>query len=47
MQSITEKLNKQEMEFEIRKNNVDKENQKAKELCGSVKTTAGKVNIFI
>ncbi|XP_018317531.1 probable kinetochore protein nuf2 isoform X1 [Mycetomoellerius zeteki] len=47
MQSITEKLNKQEMEFEIRKNNVDKENQKAKELCGSVKTTAGKLSKMI
>ncbi|XP_018397113.1 PREDICTED: probable kinetochore protein nuf2 [Cyphomyrmex costatus] len=47
IQSITEKINKNEIEFEIMKSNVDKENQKAKELCGSVKTTAGKLSKMI
>lgn len=42
-----EKLNKKEMELEVIKIDVEKENQKAKELCGSVKTTAGKVKILI
>jgi len=28
------------------KSEIEKENQKAKELCSSVKTTAGKVNIL-
>lgn len=47
MQLKVEKLNKKELEFEVMKNNVERENQKAKELCGSIKTEAGKVNIFV
>jgi len=42
-----EKNNKKKLEFELMKSEMEKENQKAKESCGSVKTTAGKVNILI
>lgn len=42
-----EQINKKELEVEAIKNDVERENQKAKELYGSVKTAAGKVSILI
>jgi hypothetical protein len=45
MQLKIENNNKTELELEAIKNDVEKENQRVKEICGSAKTTAGKVNI--
>lgn len=47
MSSQIEKTNKKELQLEAMKNEVQKENQIAKEQCGSIKTAMGKVNIFI
>jgi len=45
MQLKIENNNKRELELEAIKNDIEKENQKAKEICGSAKITTGKVNI--
>jgi len=41
-----EQINKKESEVGAIKNDVERENQKAKELYGSVKTAAGKVSKY-
>ncbi|XP_071627655.1 uncharacterized protein [Temnothorax longispinosus] len=47
VQSRTGQFNKKELELEVMKNDIEKENQKAKELYGSVKTTAKKLSKMI
>lgn len=47
MQSKVNKISKKAVEVQAMKNNVERENQKAKELYASTKATAGKVNNLI